>query len=117
MSQTIITQAVNSDQLEDHVAAAVEAEELHQPQTIEQVQRVLVAAQEPGFNGDLRRAIHGGHVPLSTIAEAAQMDVFALSAFLEGTQPLTSTQIAAITDRLGLQLVRRITDPQPKRRT
>jgi len=116
MSQTSTIKAANPDLYEDRVATAIEDEENHQSQTIEQIERILAAAQEPGFSGDLRRAIHGAHVPLSTIAAAAQMEVFALNEFLEGTHPLTSTQIAAISDCLGLQLVRRILDPQPKRK-
>lgn len=116
MSQTRVLHELTAEEAErfDRLAELVEAEK---PDIIRRYQLIETAAQEPGFNGDLRRAIHGGHVPLSNIATAAQMDVFAICEFLEGTQPLTSTQIAAISDCLGLQLVRRIADPQPKRKS
>lgn len=73
------------------------------------------AAKLPGFSGDLRRAIHAGGVSLEKLAAAAQMDVFALCDFLEGTSELTSAQITAITPLLGLQLMRTIPLEPPRK--
>lgn len=89
----------------DRLAALIEAEK---PDIIRRAKLVIAAGDEPGFNGDLRRAIHSGHVPLENIAAAAQMKVFELCDFLEGTADLTSSQIAAIVKYLNLQLVRTI---------
>ena len=95
-------------ELEEYVARAAAEEELYQEETIAQCRRLFAASAEPGFNGDLRRAIHTSGVQLDPIADAAGMDVFALCDFLEGTAELTSGQVAAIVERLGLQLVRPI---------
>jgi hypothetical protein len=89
----------------DRLAEVVEAEK---SDIIRQAKRLMAAGDEPGFNGDLRRAIHGSGVVLEKIANAAGMHVFALCDFLEGTAELTSGQIAAIAQFLGLQLVRTI---------
>jgi hypothetical protein len=86
----------------------IEISEAEKPDVIRRFRLLMAAGDEPGFNGDLRRAIHGGHVAMEKIAAAAGMEVFALCDFLEGTAELTSSQIAAIVEFLNLQLVRPI---------
>jgi hypothetical protein len=100
-------------QYEDRVARAIAEEELHQDETIEHARRLFAAGDEPGFTGDLRRAIHSGGVPLEKLATVAEIDVFHLCNFLEGTADLTSGQIQRLVNELGLQLVRPIPPTKP----
>ena len=74
------------------------------------------AARLPGFNGDLRRAIHTGGVSLDKLAATAGIHVFALCDFLEGTAEFTTSQVAAMTPLLGLQLMRTI-PMEPERKS
>jgi len=105
----------NAAQFEQRVARAIAEEDLHQAQTIVQVERVMAAGEEPGFSGDLRRAMHGSQIALEKIAAAAKIEVFALCDFLEGTAELTSSQITAIVQLLNLQLMRPIpATPAPR---
>ncbi|MDZ4685833.1 MAG: hypothetical protein SH850_12260 [Planctomycetaceae bacterium] len=87
----------------NQLADLVDAEK---PDIIRRARLTIAAGDEPGFSGDLRRAIHSGGVKLEKLAEAAQIHVFSLCDFLEGTADLTSTQIAAIVQLLGVLLVR-----------
>lgn len=96
-------------ELEARAARAAAEEDLNKEATLEQFRRLTTAGDEPGFLGDVRRAIHGSGVTLEKIAAAAKIEVFALCDFLEGTAELTSGQLAAIVQLLGLQLVRPIT--------
>ncbi len=108
MSTAVQPISETAAQLEERVAKAIEEEEAHQEETLAQCHRLIAAGDEPGFCGDVRRAIHGSGVSLEKIADAAGIEVFALCDFLEGTSELTSTQIAAIVQLLNLQLVRPI---------
>lgn len=92
-------------ELIERVAAQIEAEK---PDIVRRLQLCEAAQREPGFSGDLRRAIHAGGKPLDSLAAAAQMEVVRLCEFLEGTAELTSDQIRNIANELGLQLVRSI---------
>lgn len=87
------------------LAALVEAEK---PDIIRRLHLCEAAEREPGFNGDLRRAIHAAGKPLEQLAAVAQVGVFQLCDFLEGTSELTSGQIQKLVSELGLQLVRPI---------
>jgi len=105
----------NAAQFEERAARAIAEEDQHQVQTIAQVERLMAASEEPGFSGDLRRAIHSSQMPLEQIAAAAKIEVFALCDFLEGTAELTSGQITAIVQLLNLQLMRPIpATPAPR---
>lgn len=103
-------------ELEARAARAAAEEDLFKEATIEQFRRLTAAGDEPGFCGDVRRAIHSSGIRLEKIAETAGMTVFALCDFLEGTADLTSTQLAAIVQLLGLQLVRPLTTTTSPRR-
>lgn len=89
----------------ERLAEAIEAEK---PDIIRRARLAIAAGDEPGFRGDLRRAIHATGVTQEKIAEGAGIHVFSLCDFLEGTAELTSTQIGAIVELLGFQLVRTI---------
>jgi hypothetical protein len=102
-------------QYEDRVAQAIEQEDAHREETVARAQRLITAGDEAGFCGDLRRAIHSSGIRLEQIAEAAKLHVFALCDFLEGTGELTSSQIAAIVQLRGLQLVRTISRESPRK--
>jgi hypothetical protein len=108
MSATTHQITTEATPYEERVARAIAKEDGHQKQTIEQVRRLFAAGDEPGFSGDLRRAIHSGGKPLEALAAAAHVDVPRLCDFLEGAAELTSEQIRIITHELGLQLVRSI---------
>lgn len=103
-------------ELEARAARAAAEEDLYKEATLEQFRRLTAAGDEPGFSGDIRRAIHSSGIQLEKIATAAGMDVFPLCDFLEGTADLTSTQLAAIIQLLGLQLVRPLTATTGPRR-
>lgn len=109
MNTTSSTISETAAQFEERVARAIEDEDRYQAKTIEQIHRLTAAGDEPGFCSDVRRAIHSSGIRLENIAETARMTAFALCDFLEGTADLTSTQLAAIVQLLGLQFVRPIT--------
>lgn len=116
MNTTASTISETAAQFEDRVARAIEEEDRYQAKTIEQVHRLMAAGDEPGFCGDVRRAIHSSGIQLEKIAAAAGINVFALCDFLEGTAELSSTQLAAVVQLLGLQLVRPLSSSSIRRR-
>lgn len=71
----------------------------------EHVRRLLAAADEPGFGGDLRRAILLANVPSLRLAAEIGISVEALEAFRAGEAELSSHAIERLTARLGLHLV------------
>jgi hypothetical protein len=87
--------------------AAVAEAEAEQPETIEYFRKANVAAAEPTFSGELRRAIHNVHdrqMLLPTLLERAQVDWATLEPFMVGEAPLPSDVIDRLVDVLGLHL-------------
>jgi hypothetical protein len=94
--------------LEERVRRGIEVEDATQAETIAHAQLLFAAAEESGFRGDLRRAIHSSGMHVQKLANATGIDVIPLCDFLEGTAELTSDQIQKLVDTLKLQLVRTI---------
>ena len=73
MSTTLHQTAPEAAQYEERVARAIVEEDLHQEETIEQAHRLFSAA-EPGFGGDLRRAIHANQRSIDWITKRTGVD-------------------------------------------
>jgi hypothetical protein len=98
---------------------AVAEEEAAKEETIAGLRRMQAAEAEPGFFGDLRRAVsarlvaaHKQGRPPST--EPLGIDAQRLEAFREGALSLTDDELRRLIDALGLQLVQPI--PRPRDR-
>lgn len=61
-------------------------------------------AREPGFSGELRRAILSARIPSRQLAERVGVDVTMLEDFRAGQQVLTSDVIDRLIATLGLHL-------------
>jgi hypothetical protein len=104
-TQTILEATPEQRELIDRVAALVE---LEKPEITRRWQLSEAAAAEPGFRGDLRRAIHSSGMHVQKLATLTGIELIPLSDFLEGMAELTSDQIQKLVDTLKLQLVRTI---------
>jgi len=65
---------------------------------------IEAAAREPGFSGDLRRAIMTARIPLAQLAEQIGVPVMDFEDFRAGQRVLTSDVIDRLVDVLGLHL-------------
>jgi hypothetical protein len=73
-------------------------------EVLAQLERMDVAAADPGVCGQLRRAVARSELGFDAIARAAQLDWSALQAFLEDREPLDSTAFGRLAAALGLTL-------------
>jgi ribosome-binding protein aMBF1 (putative translation factor) len=63
-----------------------------------------LAEQEPGFSGDLRRAITAAQTPSHDLADQLGIDVLLLEEFRAGNATLPSDVISRLVAILGLRL-------------
>ncbi len=84
----------------------------YRDQVIQDSRPLLEALYEPGFSGDLRRAIAGCGIDHHRLCEQVHVDVNHLNAFLSGKSPLSSDMIDRLAPALGLTLVARPVDEQ-----
>jgi hypothetical protein len=83
----------------------VEIEEAGREANIAFVKKRDAAADEPGFSGDLRRAIRSSRRDQRELASDLGIDVELLEAFRAGDAALPSDVIDRLVDLLGLKLV------------
>ena len=88
--------------------AAVAAELVVKEENIAHHQKIQNAAREPGFLGDVRRAITFSRRPVSQLAAELDIDERLLSDFRAGDAELPSAALAKVVDILGLRLMQEI---------
>lgn len=71
---------------------------------IAHVRAIEAAAREPGFSGDLRRAIRAARIPSQQLADRIGIPVTDFEDFRAGQHVLTSDVIDRLIDVLGLKL-------------
>jgi hypothetical protein len=84
---------------------AVEEEEASREANIAFVKRMDAATDEPGFSGDLRRAIRSSRRDQRELARELGIEVQLLEAFRAGDAALPSDVVDRLVALLGLKLV------------
>ncbi len=74
-------------------------------EVLAQLERMDLAAADPGVCGQLRRAVAKSESTFDAIARAANLERSTLQAFLEDREPLDSTSFGRLAAALGLTLV------------
>ena len=72
------------------------------------VRQVMIVAEEPGFFGDVRRAILLSRRPVAELAAVVGVEPQALSNFRAGAEELHSTALNRLIETLGLRLMQKI---------
>jgi hypothetical protein len=72
------------------------------------VRRIMAAAEQPGFFGDIRRAILLSRRPTSELAAEIGVESRVLSEFRTGQAELPATALDRLLERLGLRLMQEI---------
>jgi hypothetical protein len=83
----------------------VALEEAGREENLAYLNKLETAADEPGFSGDLRRAIAASLKPPEDLATEIGLDGDLLNQFCCGEAALPSTAIDRLVERLGLQLM------------
>lgn len=68
------------------------------------VRAIEAAAREPGFSGDLRRAIMGAGIPIAELSARCGISATTMEEFRAARLALTSDAIDRLIEALGLQL-------------
>ena len=87
---------------------AVAAELAGKEENIAHHRKMQAAAREPGFLGDVRRAITFSRRPVSELATELGIEERLLSDFRAADADLPSVALAMLVDILGLRLMREI---------
>lgn len=91
------------EQREEYLCLA-NAVDAGREEDIAHVRALETAAREPGFSGDLRRAIMAARIASAQLAEQIGVPVNDFENFRAGRQVLTSDVIERLIDVLGLHL-------------
>lgn len=73
---------------------------------IEHSRKRRIASQEPGFSGDLRRAINATRKPAQDLAQELGLDPELIDQFCAGDVVLSSNDIDSLVEHLGLRLMK-----------
>lgn len=92
---------------------AVEEEEAGREANIAYARKLFAALEEPGFSGDLRRAIGATQRLPSELARELEVDAKLLDDFMAGDAELPTDVVDRLVDHLRLKLVMEI--PQRSR--
>ena len=76
--------------------------------TIGQLKKIREAAEQPGFFGDLRRAISSSRRPLSELATTVGVEPSLLSEFRAAEAKLPAKSLERLIAELGLRLMQEI---------
>jgi hypothetical protein len=90
------------------LAALVESE---QPDLAARLEREDMAAAQPTFSGELRRAIRASRLQPGDLARDAGVDWRDFALFLQGHAELSTCAIDRLASRLGLSLVKSVAEP------
>lgn len=88
--------------------AAVREELAGKEVNLAHVRKLKAAAEQPGFFGDVRRAISHSRRPVAELAAAIDIDPALLSALRAGDADLPPAALARLLDTLGLRLMQEI---------
>jgi hypothetical protein len=88
--------------------AAVEEELACKDENIANIRKIRAAAEQPGFFGDVRRAIILSRRPLDELAMDIEVDPLLLSDFRAGDADLPAAALDRLLKRLGLRLMQEI---------
>jgi hypothetical protein len=88
--------------------AAVEQELAGKEQNSSHFRNLKAAAEQPGFFGDVRRAILLEKRPIQELAAQIGVDVRLFSAFRAGEAELPAAALDRLIEALGLRLMREI---------
>jgi hypothetical protein len=102
-----VTVSRTPEQVEKWQTAA-KAELAASEENVAHVLKIKVAAEQPGFFGDIRRAILSSRRPLDQLAAEAGVEPRALSDFRAGDSDLPSAALDRLLDVLGLRLMQEI---------
>ena len=81
-----------------------ELEQANKAETVARFRRMLVASNEPGFSGDLRRAIDSQRLHPRRLADECGVDWRVLDDFRSGDATLPSDVIDRLVQRLGIKV-------------
>ncbi len=87
---------------------AVREEQADREATIGQMKKIREAAKQPGFFGDLRRAISSSRHPMSELAQMIGVEARVLSDFRAAEAELPATALETLIAELGLRLMQEI---------
>lgn len=88
--------------------AAVRKELAGKEENIAHLREIQTAAAQPGFFGDLRRAIAASRRPIDELAATIGVDQRLLSDFRSGNAELSAAALERLVDTLGLRLMQEI---------
>jgi hypothetical protein len=97
-----------SPQQKKHWREMVDQEMAGKHENIAHFQKVRAAAEQPGFFGDVRRAILLSRRPVSQLAAEIQVDARTLSDFCSGDLELPASALDRLIGALGLRLMQEI---------
>jgi len=92
----------------DQWRAAVEEELACKDENIVHIRKVRAAAEQPGFFGDVRRAIILSQCPVAELAKEIDVDPRLFSDFRAGEAELPAPALDRLIERLGLRLMQEI---------
>ena len=87
---------------------AVEQELAGQGENIAHFRKIKAAAVQPGFFGDVRRAIILSRSPIGELAASIGVDAHVLSDFRAGESQLPAAALERLIETLGLRLMQEI---------
>jgi hypothetical protein len=72
------------------------------------IRKIVRAAEQPGFFGDVRRAVLASRRPIGELAAATGVDARLLSDFRAGNEELPAGALDGLLDTLALRLMQEI---------
>ena len=88
--------------------SAVEEELACKDENIAHIQKVRATAEQPGFFGDVRRAIVLSRRPMAELATEIDVDPRLFSDFRAGEAELPAAALSRLLEALGLRLMQEI---------
>jgi hypothetical protein len=95
-------------QQKDQWEAAVQEELAGKEENIAHLRKIQAAAEQPGFFGDLRRAIAASRRSVDELSAGIGVDQRLLSDFRAGDAELPAAALERLVDTLGLRLMQEI---------
>ena len=86
----------------------VEEEQASKQENLAQLGRITSAAEQPGFFGDVRRAILLSRRPMAELADEIGVDLLLFSDFRAGQADLPAAALDRLIETLGLRLMQEI---------
>ncbi len=87
---------------------AVEQELASKDENAAHIRQIVAAAEQPGFFGDVRRAMLASRRPIHDLAGAIGVEPRILSDFRAGTAELPAAAVDHLMETLGLRLMQEI---------